>query len=137
MTDEMHELRAQVEATTGEMTLEEVKAQEKKLLRGIFDAWPEIVDGICAGLNDHLREQVAIALALDPAPWKVKAVRPDALRAAVEEKGMDAVVEVLERVEASSREIYRRAKLLRAERDRLAAELAAKNPGGPRGGSAE
>jgi hypothetical protein len=138
MTEDLQNLRDQAEAATAETTPEEVKEQEKQLLLGIFDAWPQIVEGICAGVNDHLKDQVAIIQALDPTPWRVKAVRPEALRAAVEEKGMDAVVEVLQRIDTNSREMYRRAKRLRAEHDRLAGELAAKKAaGGSNGGPSE
>lgn len=93
-------------------------------MRGVFDAWPEIVAGLCETANELFKEQVVIAQALDAAPWKVKAVRPDTLRAAVDDKGIEGVLEVLSRAEANNREILRRAKALRAERDRLAAAQA-------------
>ena len=128
MTIDMKQLRAQAEAAQKDMEPTQVKEQERNLLLGVLDAWPELVQGICAGVNELLKEQVVIAQTLDPTPLKVKAVRPDTLRASVEEKGMDAVVEVIERVEAGMREINRRAKALRAERDRLQAA-----GGAPRG----
>lgn len=118
------EVRTQTEAAQRELTPDEIKEHEKNLLRGVFDAWPEIVAGLCETTNELFKEQVVIAQPLDAAPWKVKAVRPDTLRAAVDEKGIEGVLEVLSRVEANNREILRRARELRAERDRLAAAQA-------------
>lgn len=131
---DMSEIRAKTEAMRREMTPEQVREQEKNLLRGVFDAWPELVSGLCELTNELFKEQVVIAQALDPTPWRVKAVRPDSLRAAVEENGVEGVLEVLQRVEANNREILRRARLLRAERDRLASAASSPPPGGaPRG----
>jgi hypothetical protein len=134
---DFQQVRAETDAAQRELSPEQVKEHEKNLLRGVFDAWPEIVAGLCDTANELFKEQVVIAQALDPAPWKVKAVRPDTLRAAVEESGIDGVLEVLARVEANNREILRRAKLLRAERDRLAAAAASPTNGGVSGGPAE
>lgn len=131
---DFNEVRTQTEAAQRELTPEEVKEHEKNLLRGVFDAWPEIVAGLCETANELFKEQVVIAQALDAAPWKVKAVRPDTLRAAVDEKGIEGVLEVLSRVEANNREILRRARALRAERDRLAA---AETDGGSASGAPE
>ncbi|MFA5861206.1 MAG: hypothetical protein WDA16_05875 [Candidatus Thermoplasmatota archaeon] len=121
---DLKDIRAQTEAAHRELTPEDIKEHEKNLLRGVFDAWPEIVAGLCETTNELFKEQVVIAQALDVAPLKVKAVRPDTLRAAVDDKGIEGVLEVLSRVEANNREILRRAKALRAERDRLAAAQA-------------
>lgn len=130
------QVRAQTEAAQRELTPDEIKDHEKNLLRGVFDAWPEIVAGLCDTVNELFKEQVVIAQALDASPWKVKAVRPDTLRAAVDEKGVEGVLDVLARIEANNREILRRAKALRAERDRLAA-AASPADGGATGGAPE
>lgn len=128
---------AQTDAVQRELTPEQVKDHEKNLLRGVFDAWPEIVKGLCDTVNELFKEQVVIAQALDPTPWKVKAVRPDSLFPAVNEKGVEGVLDVLARVETNNREILRRAKALRAERDRLAATTVVSPDGGSTGGLAE
>jgi len=101
---------------------EEVKDHEKNLLRGVFEAWPEIVDGACEVLNELFKQQVIIAQAADPTPYRVKAVRSDALRAAVDEKGAEALNELLRRIDLNDREILRRVKAVRAERDAFQAE---------------
>lgn len=100
----------------------QIKDHEKNLLRGVFEAWPEIVDGACEVLNELFKQQVIIAQAADPTPYRVKAVRADLLRAGVEEKGAEALNELLRRIDLNDREILRRVRALRVERDALRVE---------------
>ena len=120
-------------AETPPVSPEEIKEHERKLLRGVFDAWPQLIDAVCQTANELFKEQVVIAQALDPAPLKVKAVNATVLRAAMEADGMDGILSVLRRVEQNNGEILRRAKALRAERERLAAQ----SEGGPAVGAPE
>lgn len=114
-------------------TPEQVKDHENALLRGVLDAWPEAIAGACEVLNELFRQQVVLAQDADPAPMKVKAARADALKEGLARDGVKALYEVLRRIDENNREIRRRVKALRAERDALKTELATLRAAAPQG----
>lgn len=121
---DLKQVRQQTEEAQEGLSPDEVKDHEKNLLRGVFEAWPELAEGGCEVLNELFRQQVAIAQAADDAPMRVKAARADALRLAVEKTGAQALNDLLARIDTNNREILQRVRVLRADRDAARAELA-------------